>query len=324
VTPIPAPRLPSPDDPIPVRAPAREPAEPPLWRRAPLTFAIIAVNLAVFVGETALGGLGGLAAMDGSVLRALGGNEVGATLYENRYETLLTSCFLHASLLHIAFNLWALRQIGPFVERSVGAARMAPLYLLSGIAASSGSTFMGWLSGAQRLSVGASGAICGLIGATLVIGYRVEGWRSPLMRAMAGWLLSLFALGMFVNVILLRHRVGSSGGFDNAAHFGGAIAGASIAAAWRRGATYATTVNAWVIVLCAAVVVGAGIRVTRFTLTNPLATKGVDDRVTLAVQAIDAGQCADARIAVTSLEHLAPRAPEVALVAQNYHLRCEH
>jgi rhomboid protease GluP len=321
--PIPAPRLPGPNAPIPVRsAPsAPERGEPPLYRRAPLTFAIIAVNVAVFVGQTLVAGLGGLAVMPIEVLLAFGANNGNATVFEHRYDTLVTSCFLHASLLHIAFNMVALRQIGPFVERSVGAARMAPLYLLAGIAGSTGSAFFGWLSGAQRTSVGASGAICGLIGAALVIGYRIEGPRSPIMFAMAKWLATLFALGLFVTFLV--HLGGGAGGFDNAAHASGAFAGASIAVAWRRGETYAQSTTAAIVALCTCVVVSAGVLTARYTRNDPFATLSADDRLAYAANAIDAGRCHDARAALASLKKLVSHvAPEVRLIEQNYHHRC--
>jgi rhomboid protease GluP len=321
--PIPAPRLPGPNDPIPVRAAPSAPdeAEPPLYRRAPLTFAIIAVNVAVFVGQTLVARLGGLAVMPNEVLLAFGANNVNATVYEHRYDTLVTSCFVHASLLHIAFNMVALRQIGPFVERTVGAARMAPLYLLAGIAGSTGSAFFGWLSGAQRTSVGASGAICGLIGATLVIGYRIEGRRSPIMFAMAKWLATLFALGLFVTFLV--HLGGGGGGFDNAAHASGAFAGASIAVAWRRGETYPASTTVAVVALCTCVVVSAGVLTARYTLNDPFATLSADARLAYAANAIDVGRCRDARAALSSLEKLVVRrAPEIRLIEQNYHHRC--
>ena len=319
--PRPAPRLPGAGGEVPVRAPpAPEVSEPPLYKQAPLTFAIIAVNVAVFAAQVAMSGASGLAGMPSNVLHAFGGNEVGATLYEHRIETLLTSCFVHGSAIHIAFNMIALRQIGPLVERAVGAARMAPLYILAGIAGSSGSTFFGWLSGAQRLSVGASGAICGLVGAALVLGYRLDGWQSPLMRAMARWLFALFALGLVVS--FLMRLGGASGGFDNAAHAGGALAGASIAAGWRRGAAYAPSTSAWIVVLCASICLGAGIRVARITLTDPLASLGVDGRLGYAARALDDGRCRDARAAIVSLKRLAPNAPEVRLVERNYRDRC--
>jgi rhomboid protease GluP len=303
-----------------VRAAPAEVAEPPLRVRAPLTYALIVANVAVFVGQTAMAGLGGLAGMPANVLLAFGANNVNATLYENRYETLLTSCFVHASLLHIAFNMIALRQIGPFVERTVGAARMAPLYVLSGIAASFGSTFWGWAMGVQRLSVGASGAICGLVGAAVVLGYRLEGPKSPLMRAMARWLISLFALGLLVTYLL--RLGGASGGFDNAAHFAGAVAGASIAVAWRRGASYDRTTTTWVVILCACVVAGAGLRAAVTTLTVPLATMSVDERVGFATRAIDDGRCEEARTTLRSLNRVAPHTPEVMLVRENFRHRC--
>ncbi len=301
-------------------APEPRTVEPPFHRVAPLTFAIIAVNVLVFAGQIFVAGFGGFAGMPGWVLHAFGGNEVNATLSEYRYETLLTSCFVHGSLIHLAFNMIALRQVGPFVERAVGPGRMAPLYLLSGLAGSTGSTFFGWLSGGQRLSVGASGAICGLIGAALVIGYRVEGPKSPIMRAMARWLFTLFGLGLLVNFLL--RLGGASTGFDNAAHAGGALAGASVAFAWRRGEAYSKSASAWIVVLCGCIVAGAGLGVARRTLTDPFATMGVDERLAYATRAIDAGNCRDAKAAITSLKKLAPNAPEVRLIQQNYWHRC--
>ena len=325
MTPTPRPRLPGPSDPIPVRAPPpAEDREPPLFRRAPLTFGIIAVNVGVFVAQLVLMGnpLAGLASMPPWILRAFGANDVSMTLYEHRYETLLTSVFVHASLLHIALNMLVLRQVGPFIERNVSAARMAPLYVVAGIAGSTGSTFVGWLSGAQRLSVGASGAICGLVGAALVIGYRTEGWRSPIMRGMAQWLAALFAMGVIVSYLVQRGTGSKGGGFDNAAHFAGALAGASIAIAWRRGATYDRTTTQWIVILCASVVAGAGILTARYTMHNPFALMSLDDRVAYATTAIGEGRCRDARAAVRSLERLAPKAPEVGLVEQNFRHRC--
>ena len=300
------------NEPVPVRpAPRERVGEPSLYKRAPLTFAIIAVNLAVFAGQVGIGGLRSLIGMPSWVLLAFGGNSVGATLYEQRYETLLTSCFVHGSLLHVAFNMVALRQIGPFVERTVGASRMAPLYILAGLGGSTGSTFFGWLSQAQRLSVGASGAICGLIGAALMIGYRVEGPRSPLMRAMAGWLATILVLGF------------ASQSFDNAAHAGGALAGVSIAITWKRGPAPSSTTKTLILALCTGLLVGTGVRVARFSLTDPFALLTAPDRLALAARWIDAGNCRDAAAAIASVKHImAPDAPEVRLIERNYWSRC--
>jgi rhomboid protease GluP len=166
------------------------------------------------------------------------------------------------------------------------------------------------------LSVGASGAICGLIGAALVIGYRVEGPKSALMRAMARWLITLFALGLVVSFFARR------GGFDNAAHFAGSIAGASVAAAWRRGVAYPRSTTIAVVVLCACIVAGAGWRCARFTIKDPFATMMIDERIAAATRAIDYGDCRAAHDALDSVVKLAPRAPEVALLQRNYRHRC--
>jgi rhomboid protease GluP len=299
--------------PVPVRAPPERAEEPPSFARAyPLTTGIIVVNVLAFIAELYASGASGLLAMPNGVLLAFGGNYVNATLVD-RYETLLTSCFVHGSLLHIAFNMIVLALIGPFVESTSGVTRMAPLYLISGVAGSVGSTFFGWLSQGQRLSVGASGAIYGLLGAALVIGFRVEGTKSRQMRT---WAIGMFALGFVIAFFARR------GGFDNAAHFAGSIAGASVAASWRRRATYERATGIAVVVLCACIVLGAGLRCTRFTLKDPFATMMLDERIAWATRSIDLGDCTTAHDAMDSVVKLAPRAPEVELLQRNFRHRC--
>ncbi len=279
------------------------------------------MNVVVFAAQVWHGGLGSLTNMPGDTLLAFGGNYAGATVYEGRYETLLTSCFVHGSLLHIAFNMVALRQIGPFVERAVGVGRMAPLYVASGIVGSAGSTFFGWLSGGQRLGVGASGAICGLIGAALVIGYRLEGPKSPIMRMMGGWLLTILGLGLVVSFLI--RLGGASGGFDNAAHAGGAISGAAIAVMWRRGRPYSKGLTTGILIACAALVAGAGVRCWRIDQSYPFATMLTSDRLNFAGSAIQAGQCGEARAAILSLHRLtAPGAEDVHNMTARYNARC--
>ncbi len=309
--------------PSPQRVVARPPPDSTPGRSvaAPATWALIALNVIVFAGQLRVGGLHGLQDMSEAVLLAFGANHAGATLYEGRFETLLSSCFVHGSLMHIAFNLLALRQVGPFVERAVGASRMLPMYLLSGVVGSVASTFSGWISGGQHISVGASGAICGLIGAGAVLGYRIEGRGSPVLRQMGGWLVSLLVMGLAVT-FLFHAIAGHGGGFDNAAHAGGAAAGAVTASVWRRGNMHAAPVRAAIIGLCGALLVATAIRVYRFDLNDPFATFTVDDRVVYAARALDQGRCDDARMALDSLERLTLRAPEVTMVEQTYKARC--
>src|SRR5262249_50316108 len=146
---------------------------------APLTRALIVANVAIFVVQLLVSrSRAGLVAMPEPAMLAFGANYAPFTVGDLRVETLVTSCFLHFSAMHLAFNMYALRQVGPFVERSVGPARFLPMFVVTGIVGSAASALLGWFTHPERLSAGASGAICGVIGAAMVLDGRTEGWRS--------------------------------------------------------------------------------------------------------------------------------------------------
>lgn len=297
VTPSPSPRYVP--EPRPQQAPAaREPAP-----FAPITTLIIALNIVVFVAELVLShdvrDLVFFSTAKGEhALLQTGGNYWWATIHEGRYETLLSSCFVHGGLLHIGFNMVALRQVGPFVERVAGPARLLPLYLLSGIVGSFVSTFYHVMRGVDNIGVGASGAVCGLIGAALVIGYRVQGKDSPILRAMASWLGTILLIGLIP-------------GIDGVAHAGGAGAGAVIALLWRRGFVYSTA-RRWVVyALCALVLVATTARVAIADLTVPFATYTFSQRLEVVDLALRDGDCATARGALRAAKRLLPEAPEI-------------
>lgn len=85
---------------------------------------------------------------------------------------LLTSAFSHVAVLHIGSNLLVLYYIGPPLERAFGRARYLAVYLLSGLG---GSVAVYWLSPTQSVTIGASGAIFGLLGALFVVTMKVRG-----------------------------------------------------------------------------------------------------------------------------------------------------
>src|SRR5579859_5576553 len=132
-----------------------------------VTYLLIAANLAGFAVELSLGG-----GLDGFVRRwglvpadvfdSLHGSEGPAALV-----TLLTSTFLHAGWLHLLANLLYLAVFGLPVERRVGAARFAVLYLLSGLVGSL--AYLLAQPDSEVPAVGASGAIAGVIAAHLVL-----------------------------------------------------------------------------------------------------------------------------------------------------------
>jgi membrane associated rhomboid family serine protease len=85
---------------------------------------------------------------------------------------LLTSAFTHVEILHIGMNMLALWFLGPSLERALGRIRFLAIYLISAL---SGSVVVLWLSDASATTLGASGGVFGLIGALLVLAYKVHG-----------------------------------------------------------------------------------------------------------------------------------------------------
>lgn len=84
--------------------------------------------------------------------------------------TLVTSMFLHGSLGHIFFNMYALLLFGPLVESRIGFRRFLQIYFLSGILAGIGySLFQELIIGQTAAALGASGAVMGIIGMTIIL-----------------------------------------------------------------------------------------------------------------------------------------------------------
>ncbi len=134
-----------------------------------------------------------------------------AIAYDGEFYRLLTAAFLHGSLLHIGFNMLVLWSIGPTLERILGHSRFLVLYL---VAALGGSVASYVFSAPMTLSVGASGAIFGLMGALVVAGKRL------------GYDITQVLVLLGINVVI---------GFvvpniDWRAHLGGMVTGALVAA----------------------------------------------------------------------------------------------
>jgi rhomboid protease GluP len=123
---------------------------------------------------------------------------------------LITPIFLHGGLLHFVFNSLLLMQLGPLVEELYGTARYWVLYLGFGIAGSLASQLPRYVN-----TVGASGAIMGLIGLLLVHGLR---HRGALGERMKGFVLRLLVYSVVLSVFFPR--------IDHLNHLGGIVAGA--------------------------------------------------------------------------------------------------
>lgn len=176
---------------------------------SPGTFGIIGITLFVFVLQT----LSSLTPY-GDIPLALGA-KVNSAIAAGEIWRLVTPIFLHVGILHVGVNMYSLYVIGPPVERLFGLPRMLTVYLLSGIA---GVAFS--LAFSTAPSVGASGAIFGLLGALggfLFLHRRIFGRAGSVQ------------LRQIALVAVINLAIGLSPGIDNWGHLGGLIAGLSLA-----------------------------------------------------------------------------------------------
>ena len=187
-----------------------------------LTHILFGANVAVFLAMAFASG----SVMDfpGEVTVRFGAN-FGPLTLSGQWWRLLTYMFLHGGLMHIAFNMWCLWDLGTLCESLYGRATFAAIYLITGIAA--GLASVGWNPGV--LSVGASGAIFGLAGALIASFYLGEFSLSSV--AIKGTLRSLL---FFVGFNVLFGSVVS--GIDNACHAGGLVSGLILGALIARAA----------------------------------------------------------------------------------------
>ena len=170
---------------------------------APATMVLIAINVVVYVITAAQGG--GINLPGGSLFAdwAL----QGAAVSEGDWWRLVTAMFLHGSLLHLAFNMLALYWLGTIVEQALGTPRFLLVYFVSGLAGSAGAL---WFSSAFAVTVGASGAIFGLIGALLILEYLSTG--SLFGQAMALIVVNLALTFAVPNISIGGHLGGLVGG----------------------------------------------------------------------------------------------------------------
>ena len=89
-------------------------------------------------------------------------------IYFGETYRLLSSCFVHGSLLHLGFNMYSLYNTGPTAERLFGVERYATFFILSGVLGN----VMTYALHSSPFSLGASGCICGLLGAITAFYYR--------------------------------------------------------------------------------------------------------------------------------------------------------
>jgi membrane associated rhomboid family serine protease len=141
--------------------------EASLSTTAPATFALIALNAAAFLAQVASGN-GGLGTGAGQSTVAVNFGLFGPFVAEGEWYRLVTSGFLHVSLVHIGFNMFALFFLGRLLEPAIGTVRFVGVYVASLL----GGAFGALLLDPNALTIGASGAVFGIFGAAFVIARR--------------------------------------------------------------------------------------------------------------------------------------------------------
>jgi rhomboid protease GluP len=185
-------------------------------RDAPVTSALIAANLLVYAIMALVSRQ--LWAFDGDTLVAAGAL-VSGTGVEASHWRWLTAAFIHGGLLHIGMNLWVLAQIGVLSEQALGRGLYALTYLVTGVLGNVLSSAHAAAHLGQTVSVGASGAIMGLIGMATTFAWRTGQRRAAKVLAFN----ILFVLGVGLSLSWRGINL-----VDNAAHIGGLVAGAVV------------------------------------------------------------------------------------------------
>lgn len=145
------------------------------------------------------------------------------------YLTLLTSMFMHGSLMHLAGNMWFLWIFGDNIEDDLGKVGYLVFYLVCGLIASLAHVFMNMSS--QIPSLGASGAISGVMGAYLVL--HPQRRVTVILLRMITHVPAYVAVGMWFAFQIINSLVDREGGVAYAAHIGGFVAGAGFGGIYR-------------------------------------------------------------------------------------------
>jgi membrane associated rhomboid family serine protease len=223
-----------------------------------VTYTLIAINVIAFLAEgggvfSISGGASGTVLREGALL---GSSEApglaGLGVAHGQWWRIVTGGFLHENLLHIGFNMWVLYYLGTMLEPALGRLRFALIYAVSLLTGSLGAL----LVSPHTLTVGASGAVFGLMGAAAV---EMRARQIPLMQSGVGGLILL-------NLIISFSLPGISWG----GHVGGLIGGALAAALMRLGDRYRAQALALVgCVLIAAASVAGSIAAAKSSEVEP-------------------------------------------------------
>jgi len=189
-----------------------------MWEPAELVRFLITANIVLFITallldpqsvNTSLNPMVFMSPGTG-VLFKLGASGTFPVFSEDRWWTLITANYLHGSLLHLVFNVSALRSIGKISIAIFAPSRFFLIYFLGGVASMAVSSVAG-----IPLTLGASGAICALIGSMSYDDWRANKGNLKMRIASVGiWVAFIAAIGLALpNVNNWAHAVGFASGF---------------------------------------------------------------------------------------------------------------
>jgi rhomboid protease GluP len=156
-------------------------------------------------------GRGDLLNLDGLTLVNFGAMFSPLIWQQGEWWRLVTAGFLHGGVLHILMNSWVLFDLGAQVEEVYGASRMLVIYFVSGVTG----FFASFLMFRPGPSMGASAALCGLIGAMIALGLRDRtGYGAAIRGAYIRWAAYMLVISVIIPQIdLAAHVGGLAGGF---------------------------------------------------------------------------------------------------------------
>jgi membrane associated rhomboid family serine protease len=225
-------------------------------RRPEVTLALIAINVVAFLAEGSIsltGGPSGKVYEEGALFGSIEGFPTLGVAH-GQWWRIVTGGFLHENLLHIGFNMYVLYVLGVMLEPVLGRLRFGLIYAVSLLAGSLGAL----LVSPHSVTVGASGAVFGIMGAAAV---EMRARQIPLMQSGVGGLI-------LINLVISFTLPGISWG----GHVGGLIAGALCALAIQAGTRHrAQSLALAACILLGAAALAGSIAVSKSSEANPAA-----------------------------------------------------
>jgi membrane associated rhomboid family serine protease len=225
-----------------------------------VTYALIAINVAVFLTEgsfTLSGQPTGKIYEEGALFGSIRGVPT-LGVANGQWWRIVTSGFMHENLLHIGFNMWVLYYLGMMLEPALGRVKFSVIYAVSLLTGSLGAL----LVSPHAVTVGASGAIFGLMGAAAL---EMRARQIPLMQSGVGGLIVL-------NLIISFTLPGISWG----GHIGGLVGGTLAAFVIQLGDRYRAQALALVgCAVIAAAAVGGSLATAKSSEEQPLGPGGL-------------------------------------------------